>query len=107
MARPPTAHSLVEMMYGDHMDAGGWTLSIFVSLLVVVLVVLAIVWLVRTQNAGASTRQRGDEGGSPRELLDRRLVPGEIDEDEYQRLCKAISEAPRPSKPPDRPAHAQ
>lgn len=44
------------------MDAGGWTLSIFVSLLLVVLVVLAIVWLVRTQSAGASTRQRRDEG---------------------------------------------
>ena len=83
------------------MDAGGWTVSIFVSLLLVVLVVLAIVWLVRTQNAGASNRHRLDEGGSARELLDRRLVSGEIDEDEYQRLGKAISEAPRPSKLPD------
>jgi uncharacterized membrane protein len=107
MARPPTAHSLGEMMYGDHMDAAGWTLSIFVSLLLVVLVALAIVWLVRTQNAGASNRHRLDQGGSPRELLDRRLVSGEIAEDEYQRLCKTISEAPTPSKPPDRPAHAQ
>lgn len=89
------------------MDAGGWTLSIFVSLLLVVLVVLAIVWLVHTQNAGASTRQRLDEGGSPRELLDRRLVSGEIGENEYQRLGKAISEAPTPSTPPDHPVHAQ
>jgi uncharacterized membrane protein len=107
MARPPTAHSLGEMVYGDHMDAGGWTLSIFVSLLLVVLVVLAIVWLVRTQNAGASNRHRLDEGGSARELLDRRLVSGEIGENEYQRLGKAISEAPTPSKPPDHPAHTQ
>jgi uncharacterized membrane protein len=107
MAPRPTAHSLGEMMYGDHMDAGGWTVSIFVSLLLVVVVVLAIVWLVRSQNAEALTRHRRDEGGSPRERLDRRLVSGEIDEDEYQRLCKAISEAPAPSKPADRPAHAQ
>jgi uncharacterized membrane protein len=89
------------------MDAGGWTLSIFVSLLLVGLVVLAIVWLVRTQNAGASIRQRRDEGESARELLDRRMVSGEIGEKEYQRLGKAISEAPTPSEPPDHPAHAQ
>jgi uncharacterized membrane protein len=101
------AHSVGEMMYGDHMDAGGWTLSIFVSLLLVVLVVFAIVWLVRSQNGGASTVHRRDEAGSARELLDRRLVSGEIDEDEYQRLAKAIAEAPTPSKPPDQPAHAQ
>jgi len=81
-------------MYADHMEASGWTLSIFGSLLSVVLVVLAIIWLVRTQSARASTRRR-DEGGSPREPLDRRLVSGEIDEDEYQRLDKTISEAPK------------
>jgi uncharacterized membrane protein len=98
---------LGEMMYGDHMDAAGWTLSIFVSLLLVVLVVLAIVWLVRSQNAGASLQDRRGEGGSARELLDRRLVSGEIGEDEYERLSKAISEAPPSNKPPDQPAHAR
>jgi uncharacterized membrane protein len=95
------------MMYGDHMGAGGWTLSILVSLLLIVLVVLAIAWLVRSQNAGASTRPRSDERGSARDLLDRRLVSGEIDEDEYQRLRKALIEAPAPSQSPDQPAHAQ
>jgi len=44
------------------MDTGGWALSIFVSLLLVVLLVLAIVWLVRTQSEGASIQQRRDEG---------------------------------------------
>lgn len=81
------------------MDGGGWTLSIFVSLLVVVLVVLAIVWLIRTQNAGASIRQRRDEGDSARELLERHMVSGEIGENEYQRLGRATSEALTPSEP--------
>ena len=89
------------------MHAGGWALSVVVSLLLVVLVVLAIVWLGRTQNAAASIRQRRDEGESARERLDRRLVSGEIGENEYQRLGKAISEASAPSKPTDHAAHAQ
>lgn len=106
MTCPPMAHSLGEVMYGDHMGVGGWALSIVASLLLVVLVVLVIVWLARSQNAGASTRHRRDEGGSARDLLDRRVASGEIAEDEYQRLCKAISEAATPSKPPDQHAHA-
>jgi hypothetical protein len=59
MARPPTAPSLGEMMYGDHMDAGAWALSIFGSLLLLMLVVLAIVWLVRAQHrANPQTSRR-------------------------------------------------
>jgi uncharacterized membrane protein len=100
MTRQPTAHSLGQMMYENHMDAGGWALSIFVSLLLVALVVLAIVWLIRSQSAGASASHRGNAGASPRELLDLRLASGEIDEGEYQRLCKAIAEAPGCARPP-------
>lgn len=94
------------MMYGNHMDAGGWALSVFVSLLLVVLVVLAIVWLVRSQSAGVSIRNRDGKGESAREYLDRRLVSGEIGEDEYQRLRQTLSDAPPHSQPPDEPAHA-
>jgi uncharacterized membrane protein len=94
------------MMYGNHMDAGGWALSVFVSLLLVVLVVLAIVWLVRSQSAGVSIRNQDGKGESAREYLDRRLVSGEIGEDEYQRLRQTLTDAPTRSQPPDEPAHA-
>ncbi len=86
------------------MDAGGWTLSVAVTLLLIALVVAAIVWLIRNQGAGVTPRHRSDEGGSARELLDRRLVAGEIREDEYQRLRTALSETPLRSQPPDQPA---
>ena len=88
------------------MDAGGWALSIFVSVLLLALVVLAIAWLIRSQSDGGSIRRRGDERGSARDLLDRRLVSGEIDEDEYQRLRKALAEPPTSSQSPDQPTHA-
>ncbi len=67
------------------MDAGGWILSVVVTSLLIALVVAAIVWFVRNQGGGVTPRHRSDEGGSARELLDRRLVSGEIGEDEYQR----------------------
>jgi putative membrane protein len=87
------------MMYGNHMDAGGWVLSVFVTLLVVTLIVLAIVWLVRTQTSVAPARLDDVRREPARELLDRRLASGEIDEDEYRRLRAALSEAPTPAEP--------
>ena len=59
--------------------------------------VIAVVWLVR-RSAASSTHpatRHGDSGsGSAREVLDRRLALGEIDEDEYGRLRAALSDAP-------------
>lgn len=74
-------HSLCRMMYGDHMDAGGWTLSIVLTLLVVALIVALIVWLIRSQSAGVAPRPDGS-GESARDVLDRRLVSGEVKEEE-------------------------
>lgn len=88
------------------MGAGGWVLSIFVSLLVIVLIGVAILWLVRNQTATLPRHGDGDRG-SARELLDRRLVSGEIDEGEYRRLRVTLAESPVERQPPDQPAHAR
>jgi uncharacterized membrane protein len=86
------------MMYGEHMGAGGWVLSVFVTLLVVALIIVAITWLVRTQSGG--TPQIGDERHeSAREVLDRRLASGEIGEDEYRHLRAALRDEPTAAAP--------
>jgi uncharacterized membrane protein len=77
-------------------------------LLLVALAVATMVWLSRNQSARIPPRlDRGGEGGSARDLLDRRLVTGEISEDEYRRLRNALSETPAPGQPADQPAHAK
>ena len=75
------------------MTTGGWIFGSVMMVLLIVLVVVAIVWLVRWSEAsGASSRSEASGDGSPREILDRRLASGEIDEDEYRRLRATLSE---------------
>ena len=81
------------------MRAGAWVLSVFVTLLVGTLIVLAIVWLVRAQTGAAPGQREDGTRESARELLERRLASGEINEDEYRRLRAALSEAPTPAEP--------
>jgi uncharacterized membrane protein len=100
MATPPRGRSLDGMYYGDHMDRGGWILPTVIMVLLAALVVVAIVWFVRNQRPGAPPRPDGG-AVSARELLDRRLVSGEIGEDEYRRLRTALSETPPPRQPPE------
>ena len=77
----------------DHMTTGGWVLGSVMMVLLIALVVIAIIWLIRWSEAsGASSRAEASSGGSAREMLDRRLASGEIDEDEYRRLRDALSE---------------
>jgi putative membrane protein len=81
------------MYDGDHMTTGGWIFGSVMMVLLIVLVVVAIVWLVRwSGTSGAASRAEASGGGSPREMLDRRLASGEIDEDEYRRRRAALSE---------------
>jgi uncharacterized membrane protein len=89
------------------MDGGGWIVGVAMMSLLIVLAVIAIVWLVRNQASGAAARHAAVEGGSARDLLDRRLVSGEIDEEQYRRLRAALSDTPPPSRPPDRPVPTQ
>jgi putative membrane protein len=83
----------------DHMTTGGWIFGSAMMVLLIVLVVIAVVWLVRW--SAASGPPAGSHGGgseSARQVLDRRLASGEIDEEEYRRLRAALSDAaPRPA----------
>ena len=83
------------------MDAGGWVLSVLMTLLVVAYVAGLISWLVRNQSAGAPVSPRGEGSGSAQDLLDLRLASGEIAEDEHRRLRTALSETQPPSQPPE------
>jgi hypothetical protein len=77
------------------MDGGGWIFGAAVMVLLIVLAVIAVVWLLRNQASGAGSGRSTVEGGSASDLLDRRLVSGEINEDEYRRLRAALSDTPR------------
>ena len=81
------------------MGAGGWILSVLVTLLVVALIVVGIVWLVRTVAAGTPTHIADQQNESPRELLDRRLAAGEISQEEYGSLRAALRDEPRAAAP--------
>jgi putative membrane protein len=94
---------LGDMMYGEHMNAGGWILSAFVSALVVALIIFAIVWLIRSQSSDAPAPAK-HQRESARELLDRRLARGEISEDEYRSLQATLRDG-QPADP-GRPAPA-
>lgn len=85
------------MMYGDHMDAGGWILSGFMTLLVVGLVVFLLIWLLDRRPVESPPRPEGRDR-SAREVLDQRLVTGEIGEEEYRRIRATLSETPEPPR---------
>ncbi len=96
-----------EHFSGDHMDGGGWVAPVILVLVLVVLAAVLVVWLVRNPRAHAGPSLHRDAGGSARELLDRRLVSGEISEEDYRRLRAALSDAPPPGQSPAAPAHPQ
>ena len=86
------------MYDGDHMTTGGWIFGSVMMVLLVALVVIAVVWLVRWSAAtGAPSANSEAGGGSPRDMLDRRLASGEIDEEEYRRVRAALSDARTPT----------
>jgi len=88
-------------MYGNHMSAGGWVFSIFVTLIVLGLIVAGILWL-----ASNRTRHDSDPEGaaSPREILERSLASGEITAGQYDevrtRLVSSSFSDPGPRKEP-------
>jgi uncharacterized membrane protein len=86
------------MYDGDHMTTGGWIFGGVTMVLLIALVVVAIVWLVRSSEAGGARSRRDAGGGSARHTLDVRLASGEIDEDTYRRL-RALLADPNTSPP--------
>jgi uncharacterized membrane protein len=91
------------MDYANHMDRGGWIFPAFFVLVLIVLAVVAIVWLARSRSTNPAPGRWGRSEGSARDVLDRRLVSGEIGEDEYRRLRAVLSDAPPPSQPQGEP----
>lgn len=82
------------MYDGDHMTAGGWIFAGAMMVLLIVLVVVAILWLVRWSEASRARQDAEGHGdGAARDVLDRRLASGEIDEEEYRRVRAALTEA--------------
>jgi putative membrane protein len=76
--------------FNHHMgdwSAGWWILMAVMMVAFWGLVILGIVWLIRTVMA-----ERGGHGGAnPIELLDRRLASGEISPEEYRERRDALA----------------
>jgi putative membrane protein len=78
-----TALLIADSSFNHHMDdwgAGWWILMALMMVAFWGLVIVGIVWLVRTLIA----ERHGPRGANPIELLDRRLASGEISPEEYR-----------------------
>jgi putative membrane protein len=85
-----TAQLLLADMDWDHMDGGAWFLMGLGMIIFWGLVILGVVWLVRTLT---HHDRRRTEGGppSPLELLDRRFAEGDISVDEYRQRREILT----------------
>ena len=95
------------MDFGGHMSTGGWILSIFGILILVVLFVAIVVLVV----SAIDGRRAGAAGWSEsaREIVDRRLARGELTVEQYDELRAALGvDAQRVAAQPQprRPANA-
>jgi len=92
------------MYYGhhDHMGGAWWAISIIVVVLAVALVV--VLWRLRSEGGAAPDPGKGHDPRSAREILDRRLATGEIDEEQYRGLRSALEHPPPPAEPVQEPA---
>jgi putative membrane protein len=85
---------LADSGFGDHMDnwgAGWWILMMVMMVVFWTLVIIGVVWLVRSVGSG---QHRHHPGASAIEVLDARLAHGEISPDEY-RERRAVLEGER------------
>ncbi len=81
---------LGDMGWGNHMDnwgAGWWILMAFLMVVFWGLVIVGIVWLVRSLGWG----HHQERGASAIELLDHRLASGEISPEEYRQRRETLS----------------
>jgi putative membrane protein len=91
MSAIATAQLLLADMDWDHMDGGAWFLMGLGMIIFWGLVILGVVWLVRTLTD--HNRHQPAESGrvSALELLDRKLAEGEISVDEYRERREILS----------------
>jgi uncharacterized membrane protein len=87
---------------GEHMTAGGWIFMALGMLVLIVLAVVLVIWLVSQQRK--PDRAPLPHTTSAREVLDHRLVSGEITTDQYDQLrAKLDPSAPPGTGPPAPP----
>jgi uncharacterized membrane protein len=91
------------MYWGSHMTTWDWGFSIFGTLILVALIVVAILSFVSAPS-GSDTAA----GASAREILDRRLASGEITAEQYDQLRAKLdaSTPPGVERLPARPVGA-
>lgn len=81
----------------DHMDmdwgAGGWIVMAVGMALFWGLLILGVIWLVRTFSAPAG-HHLAHTGPSALELLDRSLAEGKLDIDEYEKRRRILGGSP-------------
>ena len=85
---------LADMGWGNHMDdwgAGWWIAMALGMVLFWGLVIVGVVWLVRSVPWRADRR-----GAGPIEILDRRLAAGEISADDYRERREILEGKPPP-----------
>lgn len=80
------------MDWNNHMTSGGWMVSILATVIILMPIVAALVWISR------ELRDRRDPGpsgaSSALEILDRRLTSGEIKTDQYPELRRTLLSRP-------------
>ena len=84
--------------FGDHMDnwgAGWWILMMVMMVVFWGLLILGVVWLVRSLGPG---HHHPHPGGSALELLDRRLASGEISPKEYRERRELLTSDSKAAK---------
>jgi uncharacterized membrane protein len=90
---------------GEHMTTGGWIFMVLGLLILIVLVVVLVMWVVSQQHKPAGQLP---PGMSAREVLDHRLVNGEITTGQYDELRQKL-DVKSPSSgsgPPTEPVHS-
>ena len=88
----PAAIWLADMGWDNHMGdwgAGWWTLMAFLMVVFWSLVIVGVVWLVRSLAETARTPRRADA----LEVLEHRLASGEITPEEYRERRATLSDA--------------
>jgi uncharacterized membrane protein len=87
---------------GEHMTTGGWIFMALGMLVLIVLAVVLVMWIVSQQRKPDQGPPR--PGMSAREVLDHRLVNGEMTTDQYDelrnKLDARVPAATGPSGPP-------
>lgn len=73
---------------GQPHDRGGWSLSIFGTLIILALIVGAVVWML--SKLGNRSGSRAALAVSAGEILDRRLANGEITPEQYDQAAREV-----------------